>query len=63
MKVGDPLRILGKGGQIRHYTSMAETLAEGIRVLVHLENPKAIKNEDFNISTGKSTLQQESLQK
>lgn len=51
LKGQDPLRILGKGEQIRHYTYGGD-LAEGIRLCI--ENPKAI-NEDFNISTDKST--------
>jgi len=46
-----PLHILGKGNQIRHYTYGAD-LAKGIR-LATLSN-KAI-NEDFNLSTNKST--------
>lgn len=47
----DPLYILGKGNQIRHYT-YAGDLAEGIRVCI--ESEKAI-NDDFNLSTPEST--------
>jgi nucleoside-diphosphate-sugar epimerase len=51
LKGQDPLHILGKGNQIRHYT-YAGDLAEGIRIC--MESPKAL-NEDFNISTPVST--------
>lgn len=51
----DPLHILGKGNQIRHYT-YAGDLAEGIRLCV--ESEKAI-NEDFNLSTPVSTTVEE----
>ena len=51
VKGQDPLRILGDGQQVRHYTYGAD-LAEGIRVCI--EHPKAL-NEDFNISTEVST--------
>jgi len=51
LKGQDPLHILGKGNQIRHYT-YAGDLAEGMRVC--MEHPKAL-NEDFNISTPIST--------
>jgi len=47
----DPLRILGDGTQIRHYTYGGD-LARGIRMA--LESPKAL-NEDFNLSTAQST--------
>ncbi len=47
----DPLRILGQGNQVRHYT-YAGDLAHGIRMCI--EHPKAV-NEDFNISTPVST--------
>lgn len=47
LKGQDPLYILGKGNQIRHYTA-GEDLAEGI--LLSLENEKAI-GESFNIAT------------
>jgi nucleoside-diphosphate-sugar epimerase len=51
MKGQDPLHILGKGNQVRHYT-YAGDLAEGIRLCI--EKPEAV-NEDFNISTARST--------
>ena len=51
IKGQDPLRILGDGSQVRHYTYGAD-LAEGIRMCV--ESEKAL-NEDFNISTDVST--------
>ncbi len=51
LKGQDPLHILGKGNQIRHYTYGGD-LAEGIRLCI--ENQKAI-NEDFNLSTAVST--------
>jgi len=51
VKGQDPLRILGSGNQIRHYT-YAGDLAKGIRLCI--ENPKSI-NEDFNLSTSVST--------
>jgi len=47
----DPLHILGKGNQIRHYTYGGD-LARGIRMCV--ESDKAV-NEDFNLSTPVST--------
>lgn len=47
----DPLRILGTGAQVRHYTYGGD-LARGIRVA--MEHPAAL-NEDFNISTRQST--------
>src|SRR5262245_46508729 len=47
----DPLRILGDGNQVRHYTYGAD-LARGIRLCV--ERPEAV-NEDFNLSTDQST--------
>ena len=46
-----PLRILGNGNQIRHYTYGGD-LARGIRMVMESEN--AI-NEDFNLSTAQST--------
>jgi nucleoside-diphosphate-sugar epimerase len=51
----DPLRILGAGNQMRHYTYGGD-LARGIRVCV--EHPAAV-NEDFNLSTpvGHSVLE------
>ena len=51
LKGQDPLHILGKGNQIRHYT-YAGDLAKGIRVCI--ESEKAV-NDDFNISTPVST--------
>jgi UDP-glucose 4-epimerase len=51
VKGQDPLRILGSGDQVRHYTYGGD-LAKGIRVC--MEHPKAL-NEDFNISTPEST--------
>jgi UDP-glucose 4-epimerase len=51
LKGQDPLHILGKGNQIRHYT-YAGDLAEGIRIC--MEHPKALNN-DFNVSTPVST--------
>ncbi|NQU18370.1 MAG: NAD(P)-dependent oxidoreductase [Candidatus Saganbacteria bacterium] len=47
----DPLHILGKGNQIRHYTYGGD-LAKGIRLCV--ESEKSI-NQDFNLSTSVST--------
>jgi UDP-glucose 4-epimerase len=55
IKGQDPLRILGTGEQIRHYT-YAGDLARGIRLCV--EQPAAV-NEDFNLSTGVSTTVRE----
>jgi UDP-glucose 4-epimerase len=51
MKGQDPLHILGAGNQVRHYTYGGD-LAHGIRLA--MESPKAI-NDDFNLSTGRST--------
>jgi UDP-glucose 4-epimerase len=51
LKGQDPLHILGKGNQIRHYT-YAGDLAIGIRICMESE---AALNNDFNISTGVST--------
>ena len=47
----DPLRIMGEGNQVRHYTYGGD-LARGIRTA--MESPKAV-NEDFNLSTATST--------
>ena len=47
----DPLRILGDGTQIRHYTYGGD-LAEGI--VTAMEHPAAL-NEDFNLSTSQAT--------
>ena len=55
VKGQNPLRILGNGEQIRHYTYGGD-LAEGIRICV--EHPKALNN-DFNISTSRSTTVKE----
>ena len=54
-KKQDPLHILGKGNQVRHYTYGGD-LARGIRVC--MEHPAAL-NEDFNLSTaaGHSVLE------
>jgi nucleoside-diphosphate-sugar epimerase len=51
VKGQDPLHILGKGNQIRHYTYGGD-LARGIRICI--EHEKALNN-DFNISTPVST--------
>ncbi|MBN1412796.1 MAG: NAD(P)-dependent oxidoreductase [Spirochaetales bacterium] len=51
LKGQDPLHILGKGNQVRHYTYGGD-LARGIRLCV--EKEQAV-NEDFNISTPEST--------
>ena len=46
-----PLRLLGDGNQIRHYTH-GKDLARGIRLA--MESPNALNN-DFNLSTSRST--------
>ena len=51
IKGQDPLHILGDGTQIRHYTYGGD-LARGIRICMESE---AATNEDFNLSTSKST--------
>ena len=51
LKGQDPLRLLGDGRQVRHYTYGGD-LARGIRLAV--ESPDAL-NEDFNLSTDRST--------
>jgi UDP-glucose 4-epimerase len=51
VKGQNPLRILGDGTQVRHYTYGAD-LAEGIRLAI--EHPKAL-NDDFNLATAQST--------
>lgn len=51
LKGQDPLHILGDGSQVRHYTYGGD-LARGIRLAV--ESPAA-RNEDFNLSTERST--------
>lgn len=55
VKGQDPLHILGKGNQVRHYTYGGD-LARGIRACI--EHPAAV-NEDFNLSTprGHSVLE------
>jgi nucleoside-diphosphate-sugar epimerase len=47
LKGQDPLRVLGAGNQVRHYTYGGD-LARGIRLC--MESEKAV-NEDFNLST------------
>ena len=47
----DPLHILGEGNQVRHYTYGGD-VARGIRMA--MESDRAVNN-DFNISTAKST--------
>ena len=47
----DPLRILGDGSQIRHYTYGGD-LARGIRLA--MESPRTL-NQDFNLSTEQPT--------
>ncbi len=47
----DPLRILGEGNQVRHYTYGGD-LAQGI--VLAMEHPDA-ENQDFNLSTSEST--------
>ncbi len=51
IKGQNPLRLLGSGNQIRHYT-YAGDLARGIRICI--EHEKSM-NEDFNLSTPVST--------
>ncbi len=51
LKGQDPLRLLGSGGQVRHYTYGGD-LAKGIRLCI--EKPESL-NQDFNLSTEKST--------
>jgi nucleoside-diphosphate-sugar epimerase len=51
LKGQDPLHILGEGNQIRHYTYGGD-LAHGIRLA--MESDAAI-NDDFNLSTARST--------
>lgn len=55
LKGQDPLHILGDGSQVRHYTYGGD-LAEGI--VTAMESPAAL-NEDFNLSTGRSTTVRE----
>jgi UDP-glucose 4-epimerase len=51
LKGQDPLHLLGDGRQVRHYTYGGD-LARGIRLAV--ESPSAL-DEDFNLSTARST--------
>lgn len=51
LKGQDPLHILGDGNQVRHYTYGGD-LARGIRLA--MESERAL-NEDFNLSTARST--------
>lgn len=51
VKGQDPLHILGDGSQVRHFTYGAD-LARGI--VISLDHPMAL-NEDFNLSTDRST--------
>jgi nucleoside-diphosphate-sugar epimerase len=51
----DPLHILGDGGQVRHYTYGGD-LARGIRLAIESESAL---NEDFNLSTARSTTVRE----
>jgi nucleoside-diphosphate-sugar epimerase len=51
LKGQDPLHILGDGSQVRHYTYGGD-LAHGIRLA--MESPAAL-NDDFNLSTARST--------
>jgi nucleoside-diphosphate-sugar epimerase len=51
VKGQDPLRILGEGNQVRHYTYGGD-LARGI--VTAMEHPDAL-NDDFNLSTAEST--------
>src|SRR5204862_4431931 len=55
MKGQDPLHILGDGSQVRHYTYGGD-LARGIRLGVESEGAA---NEDFNLSTARSTTVRE----
>jgi UDP-glucose 4-epimerase len=51
IKGQDPLHILGRGDQVRHYTYGGD-LARGI--VTAMEHPRAL-NDDFNLSTAQST--------
>jgi nucleoside-diphosphate-sugar epimerase len=51
LKGQDPLHLLGDGSQVRHYTYGGD-LAHGIRLA--MESPDAV-NDDFNLSTARST--------
>jgi nucleoside-diphosphate-sugar epimerase len=45
----DPLHLLGRGDQVRHFTA-GRDLARGVRLCI--EHPAAV-NEDFNLSTAR----------
>jgi nucleoside-diphosphate-sugar epimerase len=55
LKGQDPLHLLGDGRQVRHYTYGGD-LARGIRLCMEHE---AATNEDFNLSTARSTTVRE----
>jgi UDP-glucose 4-epimerase len=55
LKGQDPLHVLGDGTQVRHYTYGGD-LARGIRCCI--EHPAAL-NQDFNVSTARSTTVRE----
>ena len=55
LKEQDPLHLLGDGTQVRHYTYGGD-LARGIRLA--MESEKAV-NDDFNLSTARSTTVRE----
>lgn len=55
LKGQDPLRLLGDGNQVRHYTYGGD-LARGIRLAMESE---AATNDDFNLSTATSTTVRE----
>jgi len=58
LKGQNPVRILGDGTQVRHYTYGGD-LAEGI--LLAMQSQKSI-NQDFNLSTSESTTVKELVQ-
>ncbi len=51
LKGQDPLRILGSGEQVRHYTYGGDLAAGIVDAMQH----PAARNEDFNLSTAEST--------
>ncbi len=55
LKGQDPLHILGDGSQVRHYTYGGD-LARGIRLAIECEKAT---NDDFNLSTARSTTVRE----
>ena len=55
LKGQDPLHILGDGSQVRHYTYGGD-LAHGIRLAMESDGAR---NEDFNLSTDRSTTVRE----